>query len=152
MLKQILLLIFLFILVAVSFTIFKAAKQPALLKTASVAVGNSSFYIEVADNFASRAKGLSGHAPLTADQGMLFIFQIPAPYPFWMKDMTFPLDIIWIRANKVIGFAENAPVPSGSDTPSFSPPGMVDMVLEVNSGVVKNQGINVGDEVAVNLE
>src|SRR5882672_5260542 len=53
-----------------------------------------------ADTDALRTLGLSGHSPLAADEGMLFIFPAPGEYGFWMKDMLFPLDLVWIAADK----------------------------------------------------
>ncbi len=119
----------------------------------SVAIQNREFNAEIADTIATRNHGLSDRASLPQDAAMLFVFQIPGPYGFWMKDMHFPIDIIWIRRGKIIGFSENLPPPAPGTSmlklPSYYPPGTVDRVLEINAGLVKKYGIAVGDPVAV---
>lgn len=51
---------------------------------------------EVVDNEEARMKGLSGRDNLADDEGMFFVFEKSDIYPFWMKDMKFAIDIIWI--------------------------------------------------------
>ena len=80
---------------------------------------------------------------------MLFVFSEPHIQRFWMKDMNFPLDIIWIRDFKVIGLEENVPQPANNDgkTARMNSPEPADMVLEVNAGEVAKYGISAGDMV-----
>ena len=54
--------------------------------------------VEVADTPEARALGLGGHAPLEDGQGMLFVFGARGRFPFWMRGMTFPLDMLWLDA------------------------------------------------------
>lgn len=121
--------------------------QPA---RAEVSVGSSTFAVDVADTAALRSQGLSGRSGLAAGEGMWFVFQIPAVAPFWMKDMKFPIDIIWIRNGAVTGFVKNASPQPGKTIftlPLYFPPGLVDRVLEVPAGTVAQDGIKVGDAV-----
>lgn len=97
--------------------------------------------VEIADTAGARSTGLSGHAPLAEDEGMYFIFPVPAIYPFWMKGMTFPIDIVWIRGEKIVGISENAAVPGSGGIQIYSPPGLVDRVLEINAGAAKALGL-----------
>lgn len=62
-------------------------------------LGGSTLSLEVADTQALRTRGLSGHKPLTKDEGMLFAFPIDGRYGFWMKEMLFPIDIVWLDKN-----------------------------------------------------
>ena len=67
-----------------------------------------------------------------------------------MKDMNFPIDIIWIAGSKVAGFAENAAPQPGArlwELSIYTSPDGVDKVLEVNAGVVAKDNIKVGDTV-----
>jgi len=128
--------------------IFQSVKQESV-KAAQVKIGEAVFRVEIAGNFASRAQGLSGRPSLEGDEGMLFIFPAPGTYGFWMQGMRFPLDIIWIRGDRVVGFAENAPVPTGADPPTFLPPEPVDRVLEINAGLVAARGIKIGDKIEI---
>ena len=84
------------------------------------------------------------------DQGMLFDFgPTPASTPFWMKDMNFNLDFVWIAGNKVVGITPNAPAPLSptENLPLYYPPEPVNQVLEVNAGWAKKNNVSVGDGV-----
>lgn len=146
--KKILISIGLFIILAAGFVVFQSAK-PEAVKTAQVKIGEAIFRVEIADNFTSRARGLAGRMSLGSDEGMLFVFTAPGPHGFWMQGMRFPLDIIWIRGDRVVGFAENAPVPTEATPPTFLPPEPVDRVLEINAGLVAARGIKIGDKIEI---
>jgi uncharacterized membrane protein (UPF0127 family) len=107
--------------------------------------------VEVVSNPARIARGLSGRSEIGSD-GMLFVFPAAGEYQFWMKEMLFALDIIWIRDGRVTGIEANVPFPDPATPlnklPRYSPPGLVDMVLEVPAGFAARQGIEVGSEVA----
>jgi hypothetical protein len=121
-------------------------------RTAEVIIGSSSFKVEVADTYASRARGLSGRAALAADRGMLFLFEKAANHGFWMKDMKFAIDIIWIKGDRIAGFKENAlpePEKSVSELTVYYPPEPVDKVLEINSGLVEKYGFQIGEAVMI---
>ena len=89
-------------------------------------------------------KGLSGRASLPPDYGMIFLYEDKDIPEFWMKDVLFPLDIIWIDDGVIIDIHENVPPPN-PNTPDnqlelYSPKQPITMVLEVNAGVVKTLG------------
>ncbi len=114
-------------------------------------VGGSQLRVVVANTDSAREQGLSGQQKLTEDQGMLFDFRnttFKRP-GFWMKDMLFALDFIWINNNKIIGITKLVPAPlphaSLQSLPLYYPPGDIDQVLEVNSGWSDRHNINVGD-------
>ncbi len=71
-----------------------SANQTVLL------INNHKISAEVADNQAEQARGLSNRDSLAPDAGMLFVFEQPGRPGFWMKDMLFNLDIIWIDGAK----------------------------------------------------
>lgn len=88
-------------------------------------------------------KGLSGQKDMPFDQGMLFVFSKPAAYGFWMKDMNFSLDFIWMTSDKtVIGVEKN--VTPQTYPKVFYPNGEIRYVLELNSGAASNYGIATG--------
>ncbi|MFQ5645344.1 MAG: DUF192 domain-containing protein [bacterium] len=109
-------------------------------------------YAEVANDRKSRTKGLGYRDRLKEGRGMLFIFERPGKYPFYMKGMRFAIDIIWIFRNKVVEVTASIPPPRNpSDRlPLYYPPAPVDMVLELNSGVAGKIGLKKGND--VNLE
>ncbi len=113
---------------------------------------NSVFSVEIADTEIERNLGLSGRESLAKGSGMLFVFDEPAVYGFWMKDMNFPIDIIWISGNKIIGWEENVNPEPGipdSDLKRYYPPEAIYMALEVPAGTVSSENIGVGDEISL---
>ncbi|MEX2054221.1 MAG: DUF192 domain-containing protein [Candidatus Colwellbacteria bacterium] len=124
-------------------------------KQATVVIRGEQFRVDVADTMGKRELGLGGREPLVADGGMLFIFPSVANRRFWMKDVSFPIDIIWISGDRIVGFAKEAQ-PQG-DIPlhqltHYRSPEAVDRVLEVASGTVDRVGMMLGDGVNVKLE
>lgn len=126
-------------------------------KTAKVAIGSHTFIAEVAKTEAEKEIGLSGRASISDNRGMVFIFDTPGIYSFWMKKMQFPLDIIFIKDDKIITiFKQVTPPQAGADVadnllPIYTPQGEIDRVLEINSGLVDKYGIKQGDTVKITL-
>lgn len=104
--------------------------------------------VEVARTEAEVQKGLLGRESLDADKGMLFIFNKPDYYRFWMPDMNFPIDIIWITQDEIVGIHQNVSSVFDPKNPKFYlPPRPVSMVLEVNAGFAQKNNFRVGDEI-----
>ena len=107
--------------------------------------------LEIARTDPDREKGLGGHAPLGARDGMLFIFERPATYSFWMKGMTFALDMMWIDGGKVVHLERDVPPPAPgmpeSAYPVYTPRASALYVLEVAAGFARRNGIDVGTAV-----
>jgi uncharacterized membrane protein (UPF0127 family) len=83
---------------------------------------------------------------LPQNKGMLFVFQEEQIHAFWMKNMRFPLDIIWADADKrIVDIRENA-LPCQESCPHIVPEFPAKFVLEVNAGFVENNNIQVGDK------
>jgi len=111
-----------------------------------VVVGEKTYSVEVRDSNLERSKGLSGHKALLDNEGMLFIFEKPGSYGFWMKEMLFPIDIIWIDENFVINHIESAVSPE-TYPKVFYPTSEILYVLEVSSGQASSSKIKIGDTV-----
>src|SRR3989344_7098066 len=128
-------LLFPIILICVFFLFLILIIKSDIGKTKSLTVGSASIKVEIADTDAKRSHGLSDRQSLSENTGMLFIFPQSGIYPFWMKDMHFPLDFIWISQKKVVDVAENVPNPKnpGDHLPLYSSREPIDMVLEVNA-------------------
>jgi len=111
----------------------------------SIQVGNTILNkIEIADTNVKREQGLSGRSSIESNYGMLFIFDTPARYSFWMKDMNFPIDIIWLDANlKVVGLKKEAKPESYPQ--AFTPEENALYVLEVFSGFIQKENLKIGD-------
>ncbi|OGY98517.1 MAG: hypothetical protein A3A43_03275 [Candidatus Liptonbacteria bacterium RIFCSPLOWO2_01_FULL_56_20] len=114
----------------------------------TVAINGYRFAVEVMESPLSRSQGLSGRASLGEGAGMLFLFDTPGKYGFWMKDMNFAIDIIWVSGDRIVGFEKNVQPEPGrpfSELRIYEPPGTVDKVLEVRAGTVERYGFSVGD-------
>ena len=106
-----------------------------------IVINGHSFVLDVANTEALREKGLGGRESLASDRGMLFAFDGPGVYPFWMKDMKFPIDIVWLRAGSVSDVV-TLPAPTGTAyIPTHVPSGPADAVLEFNAGIAEKTGL-----------
>lgn len=120
--------------------------------TKELKVGSSTFRVEIRDTPKERAQGLSGRPPLDPGHGMLFLFDEPDIQRFWMKDMKFALDFVWIRGGVVVELTEGVPPPT-KDQPIprvIAPKQFVDQVLEIPAGSIKNMKIRIKDPVIIN--
>lgn len=111
-------------------------------------VENVAVAVTVAKTEEERKQGLSGVEGLREQAGKLFIFDRPDTYGIWMKDMLFPIDIIWISEDlRVVDIHENV---SPDTYPTiFSPREPARFVLEANAFFVDSFAINVGDRVTL---
>lgn len=110
-------------------------------------IGGRKIAVAFAVTPGEQAQGLSGTVSLPDGKGMLFIFPADASIPFWMKDMQYALDIIWIGADKTV--ADITPNLKPSSYPnSFGPRVPVRYVLEVPAGFAKENKIEIGTEVS----
>lgn len=114
----------------------------------TIRVGGALISAEIAETPEKRALGLSGRKTLGKNEGMLFVFDEPGIYSFWMKDMLFPIDIIWLDEGfRVVAIAENA---APSSFPNlFTPSSPAQYVLEVPSGFVRQHTTRVGEYVHI---
>lgn len=116
-----------------------------------IKVGEKSLLVEYAKTPEEREQGLSDRKSLCDDCGLLFVFDKPDIYPFWMKRMNFDIDIIWIDSDRIVDITEGAKKPSVEefDRPKtiYTSKSPVDKVLEVNAGWVNKGGIKVGDKI-----
>lgn len=104
--------------------------------------------VEVADSKGEREQGLSGRVSMRNDEGILFVFETPGKYGFWMKDMNFPLDIIWINENGLVVDIERDLSPD-SYPKTFINEVDASYVLEVNAGLAKEFGLFLGSKVKI---
>ncbi len=137
------------LLFSAGFYFFGTARP--ISKRTDVAIRESVFHADVADNALTRMQGLSGREGLAPDEGMLFLFGREGNYGFWMKDMKFPIDIVWIRGHEVAGVTadvEAEPKASIFSLKVYYPPGGVDKALELPAGAAAKSGITAGDQVS----
>lgn len=108
---------------------------------------------EVVDTPASREQGLSGRKALYEEKGMLFVFDHPGKYGFWMKDMLFSIDIIWISEEGTVVHVERNVTPESYS--QHNPPKTfvnkpdAKYVLEVSAGTSEKYGLYLGTKVKI---
>lgn len=102
----------------------------------------------VADTMSTRIKGLSDTPYLPDNVVKLFAFGVPGSHSIWMKDMNYPLDIIWIaEEGEIVHIEEN--VSPDTFPESFSSPVPAWFVVETNAGFVAENQVQVGDELVI---
>lgn len=119
----------------------------------SVCLDENCFFVELAKTPSEQEKGLMNRSDLGKDKGMLFIFNKEGIYPFWMKNTLISLDIIWIDGNgKVVFISQNVQPCKSLFCLNINPTAKAKYVLEINGGASKNIGLNVGDELEINIK
>ena len=123
-----------------------AAESLATDQHHDVLVGDVRVRALVADTNTLREKGLSGVERIADDEGMLFVFDQPDIHAFWMPDMNFSIDIIWVDVHKkIIGVSENAqPLIDGARPAYYHPSAPAQYVLEVPAGFFQKHGLKKG--------
>jgi hypothetical protein len=139
--KKIQTIFVIFLILFVAFLFFNQSKE-----IKGVVVGGKNFSVEVARTEMERARGLSLHVPLLDDQGMLFIFEKEGFYGFWMKDMSFSIDILWIDPNFKVKHIEKNISPD-TYPKIFTPETENLYVLEISAGQADFLNIKIGDSV-----
>jgi len=117
-------------------------------KPAMVTIDNQSFNVTIARSEKEHEIGLSGTKSLDRNQGMMFLFNNPGYYSFWMKDMKFPIDIIFINNDQIVTIYNDAPIIKGQENLiAYPPTQMADKVLEIQAGLSKKYSFKIGDKV-----
>jgi uncharacterized protein len=115
-------------------------------ETPSVCFDETCVSVELADTAESRQRGLMAREGLGADQGMLFVFPVSEPHFFWMKNMRFPIDLIWMSQDSTVTAVTSDALPcENAECRSFTAGGATRFVLEVPAGFVRAHGIVAGD-------
>jgi uncharacterized membrane protein (UPF0127 family) len=140
-----LLVVFMLLLVAVAaFYVLK----PQLEQHTTLRLGDGVFKARVAKTDAEREKGLSGTAKLRDDQAMLFVFGSDGKWSIWMKDMSYPIDIVWLNKDKkVVHIVKNAP-PESYPYESFVSKEDARYVVELPAGTADKKRIVIDKQAA----
>lgn len=109
-------------------------------------VGGVELQIEFAKTDEARSAGLSKYAEIADDFGMVFVFERPGKHGFWMKDMHFPIDIVWIGQDMAIVHIERGVSPDSYPS-IFRPSADAAYVLETKAGFSQKQNLKIGDRI-----
>lgn len=128
---------------------------PFFQPKSQITIDHHTFSVTVAKSETEKTRGLSGKQSLLQNQGMLFVFSTPGYYSFWMKEMKFPLDIIYIRKDTIVTILQHVPAPAPqteiSNLPIYKPTLPADTVLEINAGLSNSYHFHTGDTVIIKL-
>ena len=111
-----------------------------------IILGGKVLSVDVADNIYTQAKGLSYRKSMSVNEGMFFIFKDIDKHGFWMKDMNFSIDIIWLDENMKINHIERSLGPE-TFPKIFYPEAPGKYVLEISAGQSNILKIKIGDMV-----
>lgn len=115
---------------------------PHIQPHVTVRIGDGVYKASIAKTNEERIKGLSGTTSLRQDQGLLMVYETDEKWPIWMKDMNYPIDIIWLDSNKkIVYIVKNAPPDSYPE--KFVPKKEARYILELPAGSVAQKNINV---------
>ena len=106
-------------------------------------------FMETANTLAQKTKGLSGSREVPRD-GLLFIYKTPEDVGIWMKEMNYPIDIVWVADGKVVHIVENAQPDDSSNREVYRAGQEVSYVLEMKAETIQELGISLGDQVEIN--
>ena len=115
------------------------------LEVLEVSAGDRTVRTELAKTGEEKAKGLSYRNCLNPDSGMLFSYELPGDYCYWMKDMNFSIDMIWLDEEKRVVTIKDSVSPS-TYPQSFCPDKQASYVLEVADGYAKRAGWQTGTQ------
>jgi uncharacterized protein len=115
---------------------------------ADVSVNGYKLVADLALTQDQQTKGLAVKNHINESEGMLFVFQQPSRPSFWMKGMKFPIDIVWLGANRSVVYIESnlEPCPSQGDCPGYVPSRDSLYVLETTAGFSHRHNVKVGTQ------
>lgn len=99
-----------------------------------ISMGGTVFQAEVVDTAPAREKGLSGRSAIGDKEAMLFVFEGDGAWPIWMKDMNFPIDIVWLDESQKVVHVEQDVQPDAIPYEVYQSPEPARYVIEVKSG------------------
>lgn len=111
----------------------------------SVRFENVTIAARVARTDQARERGLSNTESLADGTGMLFVFDTEDRWGMWMRDMKYPIDIIWLNAQKEVVHIVHRAEPASYPKTKFQPSKPAKYVLEIPAGAAREYAIRVGD-------
>jgi len=142
------------ILAAIAFGTYFTRSMPETTAASTVSqmptisLKGTTLRVTLATTTADRERGLGGRTGLASDEGMLFVFDTDGLYAFWMKDMKFSIDMVWLSSDgTVVYMAKN--VSPDTYPAAFTPDTPARYVLELPAGWADAHGLKVGDKASL---
>jgi uncharacterized protein len=120
---------------------------------ANVTVNGVVLVADISASNEQRTKGLSIKDSLAENEAMLFEFDNEGEHTFWMKNMKFPIDIIWINGNRTVVHVEHNLQPCNSELlcPTYKPSEDSLYVLETVGGFAEKHDVVQGTRIQFEL-
>ena len=115
---------------------------------ANIVLDGNRLNVLIARNAEQQYKGLSARDDLGEYDGMIFVYPNPFIIGVVMRDMRFPIDVVWFYDNKVVDIAPNLqlePGVSNEDLRVYFPRDKANMFLELEAGWVEEHQLKIGD-------
>lgn len=106
-------------------------------------IGDGSLKTRLALDEESRTKGLSGVSGLADDQAFLMVYPRDGLWQIWMKEMKFPIDIVWLNSDKKIVYIVKNADPALGMTKTYTPKEKARYVVELPAGRVEALNIRI---------
>ncbi|MBI5221920.1 MAG: DUF192 domain-containing protein [Candidatus Magasanikbacteria bacterium] len=122
------------------------------LPTAEIEIVGQKITVWVAKTPSRLYKGLGDKESLAENQGMLLVFGKRAKHGIVMRDMEFPIDIIWLSSGQVVDIAPNVPIELGVSEEKLTryyPRKEANAVLELSAGWAEKNGVKIGEGIKV---
>lgn len=129
------------------------ANTSDLKNKVNITINKLNLSVDIASTPEEQTKGLSIKESLEKNEGMIFPYDTSQILSFWMKNMKFPIDILWLDADKrVVHIEENLePCPPLGPCPSYSTDTLSQYVLEIAGGLSRDNGIAIGTQAEFDL-
>lgn len=112
---------------------------------ATLKLSGSSYHMTVLREQAELQKGLSGTDKLPEGRAMVFVFPNDGKWGIWMKDMKYPIDIVWLNSDREVVHTVRNAQPSSYPKTIFKPDVDSRYVIELPSGTIERTGITKGE-------
>lgn len=126
-------------------SLFSNANRSVYDEKAYLVLPDKKVELTIVSTSEGRTRGLSGVESLPENSAMFFVFSDLDKYGIWMKDMNFPIDIIWLDEKGVIVHIEHNVAPE-SYPRTFFPPEKSLYILETNAGFAHKNNLSVGNK------
>lgn len=146
------LLVLIFILAGIITAIIYVSRPNASIfkETQTAKIENKTFNLAIVTTEKEKQIGLSTQKSINNNQAMLFLFDTPSYYSFWMKDMKFPIDILFINKDKIVDIYTNLKPFKENETPIIvTPKESSDKVLEIKAGLSEKYNFKKGSKVEI---
>lgn len=115
---------------------------------ATLRIGDYTYRLTIVSTTEGRERGLSGRAGLAANEGMLFVYDKPQKVCMWMKDMSFPIDILWLDTGKKVVHMSKDVSPETYPA-SFCANAPAKYVIELPAGELARRHITEGQQLSL---